>query len=260
MDYSTHVLPVVESRVDWITATARRGERARDLSTYADTQIGAAEAEGDRPARFRFQGYEGRACGRWRLGERRDGVLVQVSGWDAADYAETLADLADHWSRIDYAVSVDLENSGLDPGRDYWENWQWKEEPLKAPISFGRIQEFGGGQTVHWGNRGSAYYLRCYDKHHESRGQYKRGIWRWEVELKQHASEVEHRRALSMGIDQGLPLRYVQSELARYNVAVPWSVEARVERAARVVAPRDAERVLDWLYRQVGPAARFAAR
>jgi len=170
-----------------------------------------------------------------------------------------LADLADHWSRVDYAVSVDLENSGLDPGKDYWAAWEWHERPLRAPISFGRIQEAGGGQTLHWGNRASAYYLRCYDKHHESRAAYKRGIWRWEVELKQHASETEHARARKTGIDDRLPMRYIAGELARYNVPVPWSVEARVERAARVVAPRDAERVLDWLQHSVGPSARFAA-
>ena len=251
-------LPIQDSRLDWVTATAKHDKRGVDLLHFATAQTYAERGLGNKLERWRFHGYEGFQSGRWRYGWGEHGAVAVASGEQAQLAAPHLAQLADHWSRVDYAVTVLDQDDAIRPDEDYWDAWPWKDTPLKTPASVTRIQELARGATFSIGERSSAYYLRVYNKHHESRGDYPRGSWRWELELKQHASEAHHARWKAGGYSQGDVLTLLATEMRRYSLPVPWRSEGTIKRAPQPHHAHDADRILGWLNRQVTPAVQFA--
>ena len=258
MDYSTLVLPVLEARTDWITATAPSGQRAHALAEFADSMVALEAAKGDKLESWGFQSYRGWQAGDWRYGWGRHGSCVVVSHESSWLNATNLAELADHWSRIDYCVTVLDNNRTIAPDNDYWEAWPWKERPLRQLAEIRRNQGMNGGNSVTIGSRASAYYFRCYDKFSESRGAYPQGAWRWELELKREASENHHSSWRNGAKTSRYVMDLISSDLARYKLAVPWQANSEVEREPRVHRERDADRILKWLTLQVAPAVHFA--
>src|ERR1700693_4120985 len=115
VDYLNLKLPIVEARIDWITATARRGDRANALINFAERQMLGEEGYGDKFEEWRFQGYRGFSCGNVRWGWGKEGACT-VWTKDLADLvAASLAQLSDHWSRVDYCVTVFDESGEVNP-------------------------------------------------------------------------------------------------------------------------------------------------
>src|ERR1051325_2372516 len=100
--------------------------------------------------------------------------------------------MADHWSRIDYCVTVQDDQAVIRPDEDYWEQYQAPNNWRGAVADLGRRQSKAGAPTVELGSRSSPRYVRVYNKTAESRGEYPPNCWRWEIELKQAESEHEH--------------------------------------------------------------------
>lgn len=258
MDYSTLVLPILEARTDWITATAPSGQRAHALAEFADAMVSMEATKGDKLESWGFQSYRGWQAGDWRYGWGRHGCCVVVSHEASWLNASNLAELADHWSRIDYCVTVLDTSHSIEPDHDYWQAWPWRDRPLRQLAEIRRNQGMNGGNSVTIGSRASAYYFRCYDKFSESRGAYPRGTWRWELELKREASENHHASWRSSPKDARYVMDLIASDLKRYQLSVPWLPNSAVDREKRVHRERDADRILRWLSAQVAPAVHFA--
>jgi DNA relaxase NicK len=259
MDYSTPVLTVIESRPDWITATCTVGDRAWGLRDLAMRWAEEAEETGNRAKPWKQLGYRGFSCGGIRWGEGREGVIVQVSGSDAAQHDQELAQHADHWSRVDYCVTCWDETALARPLRAY-------KRSLAAAVRAGTelskvtsIETLQGGSSLYIGSRASGRYLRCYDKGSESPTEYAAGSWRWEVEYKRELSE-----AMQMRHQQGFGSQLeiccqLSAEFARHHLAVPWPETMQLELPGADRRTRDVETVLKWIETQVGPSARWLA-
>jgi len=258
MDYSLLRLPVVEARLDWISCSARRNSKGVDLMNYADAMVRQHERSGDKISRYKAHGYEGWRCGNWAWGWGRPGAVVVVSQADAHYAASRLALLSDHWSRCDYCVTVRDFDGTIDPAEDYWKSWQIRAAQLPGLAKPSRIQTIGGGSTFTVGDRASAYFARVYNKSVESEGEYPTGCWRWELELKRHASEGQQRRWIESKLPAGYPLNLISTEFQRHGLSVPWQQETPIKRDPQVRPKPDVERTLAWLSRSVRPSVEFA--
>lgn len=199
-------------------------------------------------------------CGRWRWGFGKLGTIAVVSGEQAQIAAGTLADIAEHWSRVDYCVTV-LDCEGvLRPDEHYWEAWPPKDLPEIHWPKLRRWQEWHGGSTMQIGSRASARYMRIYDKHAESPREYPKGAWRWEIEMKREASEQQQRINLHLSQPGWHALNTITTEIHRLGLSVPWKPGAAVERSRQIKYIADADRTLGWLAQQVAPSAQFAAQ
>jgi len=258
-DYSLLNLPVVDARVDWITCTAKRGDRANRLIEFAEREMLAEEVYGDHFEEWRFQGYRGFGCGHVRAGYGKQGTCVVFTQERAHIAAPELASLADHWSRVDYAVTAFDASGTVNPCEDYWRAYESRYHRGRSPVRMGRIQELGAGATLSLGSRTAATFFRCYDKHHESKGAWAPGTWRWELELKREQSEAAHSRWRESLV---LP-SYIASMVAAWpeshGLQMPWDHNLSNWLPLSVRPIRDADRSLQWLQAQVAPTVEWVS-
>ena len=259
VDYALLNLPVVDARVDWITATAKRGPRANELIDFAERELLAQEVYGDKFEEWRFQGYRGFRCGQARWGWGKHGGCVVFTQERAQSAAPDLARLADHWSRIDYAVTAFDRSGTINPCEQYWGAYACRYPGGRSPVRMGRIQELGAGSTLSLGSRTAATYFRCYDKHHESKAAWALGTWRWELELKREQAEAAHTRWRESLV---LP-SYIASMVAAWpeshGLQMPWDHNLSNWQPLSVRPVRDADRSLQWLESQVAPTVEWVS-
>jgi len=256
---STSDLDVIEARCDWITATGKKTGQAANLFDFAHSQLDAETNAGGKLESWHFQGYSGFQSGNWRVGWGREGSIAIASQEQAAIAARTLADLSDHFSRIDYCVTGISNLPNFNPVSDFWRRIKLDpERPKNAPEAT-IILKSRGGETFYLGERTAAYYTRVYNKHFESDGEYPPGTWRFEVELKRHASEFEHTRLKERLPTEQDVLGKVATELIRQGLPAPWKSDAPIHRARTPVRKHTADKVLTWLERAVSPSIEFAS-
>ncbi len=259
MNYDTLALPVLEARVDWITCTAFEKERFGDLLAIGQQNTEAEKSLGGKMDDWHFQSYRGFQCGRWRYGYGKLGAIVVVSGEQADIAAEHLAVHAEHWSRVDYCVTVLDRDDVLKPDEHYWEAWPSCEVEKHKRPRLTRHQVYEGGATITFGDRASAFFTRVYNKHEESPQEYPKGAWRYETEMKRHASEQQQAIILRSGVSAAHCLNVVSTEISRLHLSVPWRKSASVVRPSQIHYRPDADRTLGWLASQVKPPVQFAA-
>lgn len=254
MDCSTAVLPVIEARCDWITATGSKESKALDLM---DLAVGNAEGEkenGYERQPWRFQSYYGFKCGEWAWGWGEHGSVVCVSGGQAEIAARSLARSSDHWSRVDYCVTAVDATDTIRPDVEYWANLRKLQRVDGYRPAFTRIQASDNGATFSVGARTAAVYCRTYNKHVESEGAYCRGAWRWEIELKRHRSEAEQRRQVEGNRTGQDVLSLVCLEYHRRNLPVPWRPTSIVDLDRCPARQPTMEKTLKWFEVCVKPA------
>lgn len=183
---------LIESQVDWLTASAHGKERSQRLLDVAHHVSKEEASQGNQKRRWRLMGYEGYRVGRIAYGRRDDAsCLVQLSG-NAAEVA-----LADVLGESDVVTRIDLAATWRatppDPllGRNQYalaELWHRSHPTSARPWFVGDSQ---GGWTTYLGSRQSSTFLRIYDKGAESLAsddreglERYRGCWRFELEAK----------------------------------------------------------------------------
>jgi len=258
LNYAELDLPVLESRVDWITCTAPHTSEGTELMFYGQVRQLHESNQGYEVKDWRFQQYQGFQSRHWRWGWGKDGAIVVVSGEAAQESAQRLAELAAHWSRVDYCVTVVDSTEELDPPEDYWRILLARGRRSKNDPKYRRFQELWGGATFYTGERSAAYFGRCYDKHEESDHDYPPGTWRYEVELKRHASELAQTRAKLGEVGPAYVSGFVANEYERRGLTVPWRRSPEVMRDPGVHHRDDAERKIQWLKSSCAPSVAFA--
>jgi hypothetical protein len=254
---STPVLNLIESRYDWITATAKKEGLGGDLFEFGMNQMEAAANAGAKQRAWYWQGYTGFHSGNWSVGWGREGAIVVATQEGSEIGHRTLANLADHWSRCDMCVTGVDPTLEYSPVGDYWNLVKpGTTRRANAPIAT-VILNSKRGETFYLGRRSAAYYLRVYNKYIESDGEYPEGAWRFELEMKRHASEAEQLRVKDLPLGARKPTDVVATELFRQGLPVPWANDAPVDRAKTPPRRKELERALTWLQDQVAPTVEY---
>ena len=188
MDSSTSVL---ESQLDWITATVHNRDRTHVLAQLANQLARRETDERADVAPFHLLGYVGWRTGRVRYGERENAGLIQLSGDLAEQYAADVLARTDRVSRIDAAVTVKCNAADYRAGQSAYTEATTFYENHPGTARPWRVEDADGGCTTYVGDRASDYFLRVYDKGAEAHtGDDKAAAerylncWRYELEVK----------------------------------------------------------------------------
>ncbi len=245
---------VFECQPDWLTCSAWDPVRATHLLKWAIRELEGEADAGNKDRPFRLMGYSGHRCGRLAYGVGERGTIVQVSG-DPADRAIVrLANVWEHVTRVDLAVTVRPDEpaaSLVQQAKAEYVNWQ----PARGRKPDWRtVSDSRGGNTLYVGERTGDWFLRVYDKGAESRDARYLGSTRYELECK--GTPVRDLAARLAGAPDrpSLCQRAVHQYLTEHGIQPPFGADGN-----RVLSPglrrrSDADSRLDWVRRQVRPS------
>jgi hypothetical protein len=175
---------ILSAGIDWITATAQKGETRWNMQTYADNQRRRLmDADVTITNGYRL-GYYGWQCEGFFHGNREGGSIVVASGAVAHNVFRGVAGIADHISRLDVQTTVSFPHDRPHLGVQAYSALK-SGTPSKVKVkNVTLITSQPEGETINLGKRSSDQYARLYDKATEGRLGEARSVWRYEVEFK----------------------------------------------------------------------------
>jgi Replication initiation factor len=252
---------VLQTGVDWITATMPADGREWPLLLAADAILAQEERDGHELERARWQGYDLKCCGGAWAGAREDSALVRLSGECAGQHWYQLVRHAKKITRLDLAVTVRPDPP--DPRLGAWHLGQvmrWRKDRAQ-PFKVNYHGSPEGIQTVYLGSRTSTTYGRIYDKFAESEDDRWRDSWRYEVECKDVVATTLGRVLLG-DVDRESAMRvYVHDWFRKHGVTARFPRPGGDVHAPSTRAQADDDRTLRWWDDQVAAVyARLAPK
>lgn len=200
-----------------------------------------------------YRGYQFPGCF-WGLHDTQ-GEMMRASGVTAK--AAVAAPLRpDHVSRLD--VQVTLWGVGTAPEliKACADQAAGFVKGRKGPVPIVRlIKGYGKGDTCYIGSRKSKTFLRVYDKALESGEEGYIGSVRFECELKDEKAVLAYAAIHAEAHPESACIAVVRDAFARHGIELPANIGLTTAYNSFVPAKvYDAERTLEWLHTQVGPA------
>lgn len=172
-------LKTVGQSIDWITATTAK---TRIGMAWFDIWLKIAEENGVEFSKpWAWMGYEGSMTDGARWGKREDGFILVVSGYRADLVCARVEPTASNITRLDLAVTIELEDRLVGLCRDHYNAVTRSSESQRK---YSIVENKSLGQTVYVGSRASNQYGRIYDKSQEE-GKQAGWKYRYEVVFKQ---------------------------------------------------------------------------
>lgn len=255
---------ILDAGIDWITCTARGGERAHELGRRGYNLVEQERYWGNDKKPWSASGFEGYQSGHVQFGLRDSEVVVRAGGVTANENFSTLMEVADNVSRLDLQATVRISGSPADLIKRHFNQFRNAPRSRGGKPSISLLSTHGGPSTLYLGKRISDKFGRIYDKHAESGlDHYKQGV-RYEVELKrnealQTAIQIAALRRPDVAAGC-IALEYFSSRGARTAMSSrdfaslsdhPQVQLCRPENRRAGKNPSDAYRRLAWLNRNV---------
>jgi DNA relaxase NicK len=253
IQYANHPLQILESRLDWITATVKPGTRQGVVKGRIAAWIAAQESRGYKRTAFRTPFYEGVRTEGIAWGERTDDCLITLSGRQAAERGALVITWADTISRLDAQVTLQDPNLSAD-----WATYVDEIAGLHPSVKSGEthtrlITARPHGVTSYIGSPSSDRMMRCYDKHAESDHQYPPGSWRFEVQWRHKRAQLAALRLLDQNVKPNAVLAAVCECYRQYGIDVPAQCLPAGWKDSAIATQTDTERRLAWLTRCIAP-------
>lgn len=245
---------LIEARVDWITATARIGEKASGLLDFGATLLTSERERGNHGRPTNFEGYHGTTTKHCFVGYRLDGACIRLGGAVCGDNWRKVAEHATNVSRLDVAVTVTSEPTTDHLALDYYNASARTTRDVGRPAERTLIQSRLGGQTFYCGKRSSERFGRVYDKYAESKGLYPPGSWRFEIEYKGAAAKAVSDRLMQAPNERDAIQAILHNRFNEWDITVPWDVlhYSFNDRAPREQTDNDTR--FKWLQESVRPS------
>jgi hypothetical protein len=214
-----------ESRVDWITATARTDGKGTRLLNYGAELLEEERERGNFARATSFEGYRGTQSKHAFVGYRVDGTCIRLGGELARDRWADVYGRSQNVSRLDLAVT----GKGLPPtltlAVEGWNGLPQRSQGEGRQTEYTLIQTRGRGDTLYCGSRSSARFGRLYNKSAQDPVDYPEGCWRWEVEYKrENADAVVDQLATARHIEAAIA-GLVSNRFADWGVPMPFAVD-----------------------------------
>jgi hypothetical protein len=176
--------PVVSAGCDYITCFGAKGRSSLALEHWSDRRCAEEKAAGRDVDSAAFLGFIGWKSEHAFCGRRHDGVMLTVSGNDAADAATEVIPLATNVSRLDLQFTVsngsELPNLALIHRREL----RCAARGLRKKPGGRLIMEDAGGETFYINRPSSDRRGRIYDWSSAHRVGKPRTFYRYEVQLR----------------------------------------------------------------------------
>lgn len=241
-----------------MTVTAGGTLSTRNLWEYGRALVREQQRNGFTIRAQRPQGYDGLGCGGVFVGERRDGVMLRLSGAMADGAWQDAVVRSSNVSRIDLQVTVVGDATTANLARRHHAEAIRAARGRGRPPSTALLTKNGAPQTLNIGSRASETYCRCYDKHAESPEDYPAGAWRYEVEYKGDTAAVVASRLVDTNLPTSRALSLVHDVFSRRGTRPFFAPEAPPPGLKWENMVTDQERILRWLQRGVAPTLRRA--
>ncbi len=183
---------VIESQVDWLTASAHGLALSGNLEALARHLGKEQRALGNRTKTWRLMGYEGTHCGAVEWGRRDNAAcLIRLIGDQASIHLSDVLSVADQVTRLDLAVTWRAEPPDPLLGANTYALAElYHRDHPRSAVPW-HVGDADGGYTCYLGHRDSENFLRVYDKGAESvalqdaeGAERYRACWRYELEVK----------------------------------------------------------------------------
>lgn len=248
---------ILSAGVDWITCTADVLGKGEELYDQAVAWIQEQKRLGFRARTFSLRSWPMVACGGVAAGISEEAALVQLSGLEASCRWSDVLGMADNVSRLDLQVTGRLDDGNLDVGAKAYTLAQLAAARRGKAPQITRIQQAGEHTTTYVGSVSSEIRLRLYDKTQESRGEWPRQSWRYEVQLRDdHSSQVARRLVELAPFDQTIQ-KAVWGYFTERGITPLYDPAETDWVDRRPVMTTDADRRLRWLAYQVRPAVEW---
>ena len=239
------------AHVDYLTLSSipSRGIKRREtrkLVSLADDFLAAERARGNDLRQWSLGNFKGFSAGSIQAGADEDGVVIRLSGHMADKHWREVLPYATNVSRIDLAVTVEMNDAELNLvalHREQLLRWRRRHMPR---LQVGVIDRGDRGCTLAIGSRTSDIYQRIYDKHAESKGSYPRGTWRYENELKRKPALIMARHLASVPVPEVEIRGSVSKRFAARGIRLELP-DAESSCPAAPAMTSDDQRRLDWL-------------
>lgn len=251
--YSTHPLPILESRLDWLSATIKPGQRQTVLKGRVAAWIADRVGQGYDFRSFQTPFYKGQRTDGIAWGERTEDCSITLSGVMASRHGPTLITWADTISRCDVQLTVQDPALDHDWAR-YVDRLMGLDERVKSEQLTTRLySQRPKGVTSYVGDGASDRVLRTYDKTAESDDHYPPGCWRFEVQYRHQRSALVARKLLDHSVLAQACLAAVCAAYRDYRIDVPVLCIPSGWSDAGITPATDNDRRLAWLRRSVAP-------
>jgi len=246
---------LVDSGVDWITATGNRSGPIRALTTRAHLWAMQEEKRGMEMRPWSMSGYRGIGCGSVQFGEREDGFIFRLGAHLAKRNWRHVFDVTRRASRIDLQYTLRFN---CDPSQVITRHYrQAKREKKRCPggPSYQLVQASDTSSTLYLGSRVSDVFVRIYDKQRQSKMDHYSRCVRFEAEYKNvRAMSVAHE--LLSSDDEGGTVQAIVAGLLQNRRQSPWLTEWNRASFDAPLPSSDASRKLRWLAVQVAPVCK----
>jgi hypothetical protein len=240
-----------EAHVDWLTATAGTGPQATALLDFGGTLLSYEREKGNYGRPSNFEGYHGTVTANLFVGWRLDGACIRLGGPMARDWWRDVARQSSNVTRIDLACTALRSPPDPDVAIQYWNGLPTQRVGAGRPTDYTCIQARLGGQTLYCGSRSSERFGRIYDKFRESKGEYKDGSWRFEVEYKRQAAKEVATYLLGHADIDARIAGIVERRYLAWGIVTPWSAVEYSWRETYQPPKTDNESRMKWLRDQV---------
>lgn len=186
---------LIESRVDWISASVMLKDCSSDAELIAAGKLAASlltaeEQRGNRLQRFSLHGFNGLRAGSAAVGKSASGMIFRLSGDVAAEQWKNVYELSTNVSRLDCAATLRHTGAWIDRSRVHLDEARSYAKKSAPKMRVTRIDGGAHGTTLNIGSRVSDAYGRIYDKEAESQSDHYRDCWRYEVEFKRDKANL----------------------------------------------------------------------
>jgi hypothetical protein len=257
-----NALKILESGVDWLTATAPRGLLSDSMIALAEPLLHEQFSQGNRISLWKGSGYHGRTSGAVSVGVGKEGSIVTLKSREALLSASTFLGGDYRVTRLDLQITC-FDKSKME---DRWQAEYYallsRKKKAGRPILADLRLNSRNGSTLYLGSPKSDIIARAYDKGIEAKIAEAGECQRYEVQFRRRYAKQQSAR-LNQSEDQH---HYIASTVTNFfktrGVSVPrvakadTGIEIQHEALYSQRAKSDNERSLHWLGTLVAPSVR----
>lgn len=250
---------LIAAGIDYLTCTMENSN-PNVVQWYRTCEISLQEVadNGNAIKMAKRLGYDGFSCGGSFIGSRERDTICSIAGADAKHAFAHIYHRGVHFSRIDVQCSYKYDVMSDNIAQ------QVLDQVIKDNAKIGEarqrdatiIQSLRSGATCYVGSRNSEQFARVYNKEKQSKEEAYKGVWRYEVQLKNDLAQQTADNFIKNDYNQETyAATFVRHWLRHRGIRVPWKAEAELIPLPKIaVKDSDVERKLKWLREQVRPA------